>query len=211
MWPTTRGWLGPSDRRVLELAFRHAADWPPSADGRARSVHVNLAEQQLAGSGTELYETVVEVLESTGLPAEQVVFEITETALLDRGSAVQAVLDPLVGLGLRFYLDDFGTGYSSLSNLDRFPIAGLKVDRSFADGLGVGGERTAIVTGILRMAEALGIDAIVEGVERVEQLRTLLRLDCTSAQGYLFERPMEPDELRVVLAGGPVLIPRAQD
>ncbi|WP_372790257.1 EAL domain-containing protein [Paraconexibacter sp.] len=195
-------------QRVLELACGEAATWHRAAVGRPLPVHVNLAEQQLTGIGAHLADTVAQVLATAGIGAEQLVLEITETALLERASAVRAALTPLVDIGVRFYLDDFGTGYSSLGHLSSFPIAGLKIDRSFTAGLGLGGDKTAIVTAILRMAEVLEIDAVAEGVERTDQLLAIRRLGGTLAQGYLLAAPMDAYELRRLLAGGPILEPR---
>jgi len=198
------GLVVPLGRRVLELACLQAAHWPRDGHGRLRAVHVNLAAQQVGGAGSDLTAVVEDVLRTTRTPPQQLVLELTETALLERGAVAGDTLAHLVDLGVRFYLDDFGTGYSSLGYLDRFPIAGLKIDRSFVDGLGVHAEKTPIVKAILRMTEALGLDTVAEGVEREDQLAELRELGCTSAQGYLFARPMTGEALSELLLAGPL-------
>ena len=92
-------------------------------------------------------------------------------------------------------IDDFGTGYSSLSHLQRFPFDILKIDKSFVDELGVDQGGTEIVAAVVKLAHALGLQVIAEGVETERQLDALLRLDCDFAQGYLFSRPVPAHEL----------------
>lgn len=204
------GLVVPLGRRVLELACLQAGRWALDEDGQARTLHVNLSAQQVTGAGTALVPVVAEVLRLTRMPPEQLVLEITETALLDRGPAASEVLERLAATGVRISLDDFGTGYSSLGYLDRFPISGLKIDRSFIDGLGVHAEKRPIVDAILRMAQALGLEAVAEGVELEDQLQTLRELGCQTAQGHLFARPTDAESLAALLRRGTISLAPAR-
>jgi len=96
-------------------------------------------------------------------------------------------------------IDDFGTGYSSLVYLKQFPVGALKIDRRFVAGLGVDRDDEAIVTAIVRLAEALGHDIVAEGVETEEQVDWLQRLGCQRAQGYLFSRPVNATSIEALL------------
>ena len=102
---------------------------------------------------------------------------------------VGTVLDSLKSLGVSLSVDDFGTGYSSLTVLDQYPMDVLKIDRSFVERLGEGPERRAVFAASLRVADALHLTAVAEGVEEPEQLRELEELGCAAAQGYYFARP----------------------
>lgn len=187
--------------RVLALATTELQRrLPAGPDGRRPTLHVNLSAQQVAL--TDLVEIVDDVLRTSGWPAEALVLEVTETALLEPGGHAGHVLERLTRLGVRIVLDDFGTGYSSLSYLERFPISGLKIDRSFIAGLAHDEGKLPIVDAIVRLANALGIQSVAEGVEDEEQLRILTGLGCTAAQGYLFARPSPARELAAIVAGG---------
>ena len=113
---------------------------------------------------------------------------------------VSKTVQRMAGLGVRFVLDDFGTGYSSLAYLGELPIDGVKIDRSFVQTLN-SSERTAAITrAILRMAQALSIDVIAEGVETELQIEALLALGCNRAQGFYFSRPVAPELIPELLA-----------
>jgi excisionase family DNA binding protein len=114
-----------------------------------------------------------------------------------------AVLQQLRDLGVRVLLDDFGTGYSSLGYLHRFPLDGVKIDRTFATDLG-DGRAVPIVEAVVKMAQALGLDVVAEGVEGVDEARRLRRLGCAVAQGFVFAPPLEGAELEDALRTGVV-------
>jgi EAL domain-containing protein (putative c-di-GMP-specific phosphodiesterase class I) len=116
-------------------------------------------------------------------------FEITETSAMDDVGATVAAMEELKALGVGLVIDDFGTGYSSLTYLKRFPVDGLKVDRSFVAGLGTDDDDSAIVTAVIDLAHSLGMVAVAEGVENAEQLERLRELGCDTAQGYHLGRP----------------------
>jgi EAL domain-containing protein (putative c-di-GMP-specific phosphodiesterase class I) len=145
-------------------------------------------------------ETVSRALDRNGLPARLLGLEITEGLLMQDSEAVAETLRGLKELGVRLVLDDFGTGYSSLSYLHRFPIDQLKIDRSFVMGMEDRPESRAIVRAIVRMAQALGLGVVPEGVETEAQLEALVEMGCEYAQGFLLARPLDPDAVEQLLA-----------
>ena len=191
------GLIGEIGAWVLREACTQAARWRAL---RPIALHVNLSPRQVVDPS--LPGLVADTLEATGLPAEALVLEITETALMERGAVAPAVLRELKRIGVGLVLDDFGTGWSSLSHLRHFPISGLKVDRSFVAEMETGSPTSGlIVAGIVQMAHALGLDSVAEGVETREQAERLAELGCRHAQGYLFARPVGAAEIDRLLAG----------
>ncbi|WP_425466460.1 sensor domain-containing protein [Prauserella muralis] len=156
---------------------------------------VNLSARQL--DDATLVDTVRETLRTTGLDPGALCLEITESALVREPDAAAEVLTQLRALGVRLAIDDFGTGYSSLAQLWRLPLDTLKIDRSFVAGLGADDHKDAeaIVTSIVRMAHALGLTVIAEGVEHERQVTILRELGCDQAQGYYFGKPVSREEL----------------
>jgi diguanylate cyclase (GGDEF)-like protein/PAS domain S-box-containing protein len=152
-------------------------DWPPL------TVNVNLSSKQFS---PHLAEQVQQVLSKTGLAAQYLKLEITESVLMSHAESAIATLTELKQLGLRLAIDDFGTGYSSLSYLHRLPIDTLKIDRSFIQRVDSDGEQLAIVRTIMTLAWNLGMEVVAEGVETTKQLAQLRSLRCEYAQGYLF-------------------------
>ena len=128
-------------------------------------------------------------MQQTGIDADSLWLEITETALMSDTHAAGASLRELRGLGLHVSVDDFGTGYSSLTYLKRFPVEAIKIDRSFVAGLGLEADDTSIVEAVIGLGHSLGVLVIAEGVETPLQLTRLRELACDKAQGYLFGRP----------------------
>ena len=193
------GLIVPLGRTVLEQACDEAVTWNADREGREPlRVAVNFSPRQL--SHPNAVETVVEALESSGLPAELLCVEITESALVEDAAATLGTLNRLKELGVTLALDDFGTGYSSLTYVRRFPIDTLKIDRTFIEGIVGSSEDEAIVTAVLEMGRALGVHVVAEGVETEEQAARLRTLGCKLAQGYLFSRPIAPDAVRDLLA-----------
>jgi diguanylate cyclase (GGDEF)-like protein/PAS domain S-box-containing protein len=184
------GLIVPLGTWVLEESCRQAAAWKLEDQERTLSMAVNVSSRQL--QDPEFASLVARTLATTGLPADELVLELTESALLDEGEATSAAITALKAQGVRISLDDFGTGYSSLSHLRRFPIDVLKIDRSFVSGIDGGeeGER-ALVRSIIRLAHSLKLETVAEGVERPEQLAPLRALGVSYGQGFLFAKPME--------------------
>ncbi len=185
-------------RWVLETACTSAAQWRGSRRGsEAPGISVNLSVRQLMQR--DLEATIEGALILSGLEPDRLSLEITESVLLEDPEGVSATLTRVAELGVRFVLDDFGTGYSSLAYLSGLPIDGLKVDRSFVSDLGSDARSTAITTAIVRMAQALAVEVIAEGVETECQASALRELQCELAQGFYFHRPLDGESLSRLL------------
>jgi diguanylate cyclase (GGDEF)-like protein/PAS domain S-box-containing protein len=160
-------------------------------------ISVNLSVRQLQSDS--IIADVRGALETSGLPADSLVLEITESVMLaDTDFAVERLRE-LKALGVRLAMDDFGTGYSSLSYLSRFPVDILKMDRSFVGS----GENVALQSAIIALGASLDLDVVAEGIELPEQERSLHDLGCEIGQGFLFARPMPSSDLATFLAGRP--------
>ncbi len=195
------GMIEPIGRWVLQRACAQAAIWQESRpDSRPLGISVNLSVRQFMQRDFET--TVASVLEATGIEPSSLCLEITESVLMREPEAVSETLRRLARLGARFVLDDFGTGYSSLAYLGGLPIDGLKVDRSFVRSLGRNERTTAITTAIVRMAQALSIEVIAEGVEDERQLDALRDLGCELAQGFYFHRPLVAEAFSELISSG---------
>ena len=186
------------DRFVLREATRQLAAWRAIDPTFGKlSIAVNLSARQFGDP--ELVALVDDALRSARIPSEALWLEITETTVMGETGAPLAILQALRALGVRLSIDDFGTGYSSLVYLKRFPVDALKIDRSFITGLLEHHDDRAIVIAVIRLAEALGLTAVAEGVETEAQADWLRSHDCTTAQGYLFARPLPPAECERML------------
>jgi diguanylate cyclase (GGDEF)-like protein/PAS domain S-box-containing protein len=170
---------------------RERPDLPPV------QMAVNVSARQFAQP--DLLTTVAAALADAGLPAHQLCLELTESTVMEDAEHSIIAFEGLKGLGVQLAVDDFGTGYSSLDYLKRFPVDMLKVDRSFVVGIADDPEDAAIVTAVIRMAHALGLTALAEGVEHPSQLAALRSLGCDQAQGFLFSPPREASELSALL------------
>jgi diguanylate cyclase (GGDEF)-like protein/PAS domain S-box-containing protein len=174
--------------RILRDSLAQLAHWRATGLRFANcSLSVNVATQQLI-DGTFL-DVVAQALAETGIDADSLWLEITETALMADTKAAATALRDLRGLGLHLSVDDFGTGYSSLTYLKRFPVEQIKIDRSFVTGLGLESDDTSIVEAVVRLGHSLGLKVVAEGVETPLQLNRLRELHCDKGQGYLFGRP----------------------
>ncbi|MHC5656166.1 putative bifunctional diguanylate cyclase/phosphodiesterase [Stappia sp. ICDLI1TA098] len=185
------GQISQIDRFVLDEACRMAKDLARDPDGPLR-IAVNISPQSFRR--VDLVDQVAEALRLTGLPSRLLEVEITERLLLSDCDQVMSNLAKLAELGVRLALDDFGTGYSNIAYLARLKPDVLKIDRSF---LREGDEHTrrSIVTGIVRLAETLGAETVVEGVETEDDLSFAAEAGCPLAQGFHIGRPMVGDLL----------------
>jgi diguanylate cyclase (GGDEF)-like protein len=175
--------------------LRTAAEAVASVDSLA--AHVNVSAAQLRH---DLVATVTAALDDSGLSAERLVLELTETQLVAVHPDLLVDLRRLCDLGVKLSVDDFGTHYSSLTQLTTLPVTGLKVDRSFVMAMDVDDRARAIVHGVLGMAGAMGLDVVAEGVENADAATDLRRWGCPNAQGYLWGRPQPWHQLRDRLA-----------
>ena len=186
------GLIVPLGAWALHEACREAMRWPAEI-----RIGVNVSAVQFDAN---LEATVVAALAGSGLPAGRLKLEVTESLLMRNPDQAFAALHRLRGLGARIALDDFGTGYSSLSYLRRFPFDKLKIDRAFVKDI-ADPDAAAIVRAVVGIGERLGMGVVAEGVETPEQLDIVRREGCTEVQGFLFSRPLPPDEaLAFVLA-----------
>ncbi|CAA9337416.1 MAG: diguanylate cyclase/phosphodiesterase (GGDEF & EAL domains) with PAS/PAC sensor(s) [uncultured Nocardioidaceae bacterium] len=184
---------------VIEEAVAQAARWREAGTvGPDFRVNVNVAPRQLADPG--LVDAVLATLERHHLPPEGLVLEITERVLAGNEPETIEVMNRLHRAGVRLVLDDFGTGYSALSYLRRFPVSGLKIDRSFVSGLNTSADDAALVEAIVRLAQTFDLDLVAEGVETGSQSLILSRLGCRKAQGYLFAPPLPAGDITHRLA-----------
>jgi EAL domain-containing protein (putative c-di-GMP-specific phosphodiesterase class I) len=182
---------------ACQQARRRQADEPmtPSGDGDV-AVHVNLSAVELRDP--ELVGRVRDTLAAAQVDPRSVVFEVTESVLLDDTARVSTTIGELRALGVRFALDDFGTGYSSLSYLHTLPFDMLKIAKSFVDGLARGGREASFVRMIIELARTLGVTVIAEGIEAREQVAALVALECDLGQGFYLGRP-EPVRAELAL------------
>jgi diguanylate cyclase len=180
------GTIGLLTSWVIEEAMRQLAEW-----GR-RGLHVQLsvnisADDLLNG---DLAQRVSDLLKLYRVPAEQLIFEITESAVMREPEHALKVLNGLRECGISLSVDDFGTGYSSLAHLKRLPVQELKIDQSFVRNLDETSEDAVIVRSTIEMSHNLGLKVVAEGVEYEHSLRLLERWHCDTAQGYLISRPL---------------------
>ena len=195
------GLIVPLGRWILHQAARDAARLR-AAGGRPGRVQVavNVSAHQFAVPG--LTDEVAGALAEAGIPARALVVELTESALVHRKDRAVRDLHALKRLGVKLAIDDFGTGYSSLSYLQDFPFDGLKIDKSFVDDIAVSPRRAALIHGIVRIADTLGLYVVGEGVESQEQHRMLADAGCRFGQGYLYSRPIPVEAAVRLLASG---------
>jgi diguanylate cyclase (GGDEF)-like protein len=192
------GLIGPIGDWVLWQACQQVAAWQRDLPvGRTLELSVNLSPVQL--DQPDLAERIGAALRASGLAPHLLLLELTEGVLVRDVDSVTAMLDRLKSLGVRLAIDDFGTGFSSLGYLQRLPIDILKIDRSFVDRLGAGGEQMPLADAIVRLGQTLRMETIAEGIETDEQLVALRSLGCQYGQGYLFGRPGDPDTIGALL------------
>jgi EAL domain-containing protein (putative c-di-GMP-specific phosphodiesterase class I) len=148
----------------------------------------------------DLPSEVGELLRLNGVPAELLILEITESAVISDPLRTEAVLSRLANMGVRLSVDDFGTGYSSLTNLTRLPIDEIKIDRSFVTTMNSSPDKEVVVRSTIDLALNLGKQVVAEGVETAGVLQRLEDLGCHLAQGYYVSRPLPIAELDAWLA-----------
>ncbi|MCW3020551.1 MAG: diguanylate cyclase, partial [Solirubrobacterales bacterium] len=182
-------------RWVLREACREAVQWREA--GHPIGVAVNVSARQL---DTDDFITDVErTLRETGLEPSLLTVEITETALMRDLEQAAARLAKVKELGARVAIDDFGTGYSSMAHLQQLSVDALKIDRSFIAQMTHNKEGETIIRTLVQLGKALSIETLAEGIERTHELSLLQGERCDSGQGFLFARPLQPDDAAAFL------------
>jgi diguanylate cyclase (GGDEF)-like protein len=194
------GLIIPVGEWVLRKACTQARAWQFAGLTHLR-ISVNLSPKQFREK--ELPRKVESILKETGLEPGSLELELTESVLMDDQKHSASVLDELKDLGALIALDDFGIGYSSLGLLKAFPVDTLKIDRSFIRDIGEDEEDRAICSAIVNLGQALKLQVMAEGVETEAQMGILRECGCHLIQGFLFARPMPPDDVWTWLTTGP--------
>jgi diguanylate cyclase (GGDEF)-like protein/PAS domain S-box-containing protein len=183
----------------LREACRQISEWRAGVDAHAHlTMSVNLSAKQFLQPN--LVEDIRKLLVELALPPKALKLEITESTVMADPTAAVEMLQQIKSLGIDLAIDDFGTGYSSLSYLHRFPLDTLKIDRSFISGMGDDEEGMEIARTILPMANNLQLDVVAEGVETIQQVAFLKKLQCKYGQGYYFSRPLSAEGTTALLA-----------
>lgn len=195
------GLIVPIGRWALRAACKQIRDWMDAFEIPERfALSVNMSARQT--NDPLLFDTLQRAIEEFRVPPGRLKLELTESAVMGDPDAGAALLERLRELGCALYIDDFGTGYSSLSYLNRLPIDGLKVDRSFVQDLDGSKASATMVQMILDLARNLEVDVVAEGVETDAQAEQLLAMGCNRLQGYYFSRPLAPDDADALVAEG---------
>ena len=190
------GMILPIGAWVLREACLQAKKWQIQFPQTPLKMSVNLSAKQFLG---DIVREVRDILEETGLSAESLELEITETAVMEDAETTIKTLEELKKLGVKLAIDDFGTGYSSLAYIERFPLDSLKIDRSFVAQIGKASKRTAdrssdssvIMQAMKTLGHGLNIEITAEGIETPEQLSELRDMGCAIGQGFYFARPLD--------------------
>jgi EAL domain-containing protein (putative c-di-GMP-specific phosphodiesterase class I) len=204
-----RGWIGPHlfvpvaeetglisqlGDWVLGEACQVAREWPNL------TIAVNLSPIQFCDEG--FAERICALVRAAGVSPHQIELEVTEGVVLDQNETVRGALKRLRAEGFRIALDDFGTGYSSLSYLRDFEVDKIKIDKSFIQSLGQTMDAAAIVTAVVTLGHAMGLQVTAEGVETADQENFLRSAGCSQLQGFLFSRAVPADRLRSAMSEG---------
>ena len=150
----------------------------------------------------DFVDEIRELLQISGIPAENLEIEITESVMIDSVDKALQCIDEIKSMGIKIAIDDFGTGYSSLSYLHRFPANLLKIDKSFIDEMNKSDSSRKYIASIISIGHVLGFEVISEGVEEEDQLDTLKNVGCDLVQGYIWGRPLSPEDAgKLVISG----------
>jgi diguanylate cyclase (GGDEF)-like protein len=197
------GVIIPVGRWVLHSACRQLHAWHTAFPQWASlSVAVNVSVRQLLRP--DFADTVSRALREASLEPKFLTIELTESVVIERPEIVLATLSAVRQLGVKVHLDDFGTGYSSLAVLDRFPLDGVKIDRTFVQTLGREARAVQFVQAMVTLAQSLQLETVGEGVDSDDQLRELRAIGCTFGQGFFFARAVDVPSLEQMLRDDPV-------
>ena len=202
------GSIVPIGEWVLRTACRQLRRWSDELPAElVPYMSINVSVRQL--DDPSFADVLAHTLELTGVPASKIVLEITESMLTRDANAMIDQLHRLHAIGVRVAVDDFGTGFSMLSTLHRFPVDIVKLDRSFVLGLETDLTRASLIGCVVGLGESLSFETIAEGIEEPGQAEHLRALQLPLCQGFLFARPMPPEEVRNLLEQGVVTVPEA--
>jgi diguanylate cyclase (GGDEF)-like protein len=185
-------------RLVMRSACAQFGLWQSRGLGQGAVLRINVSPVQLVTDG--IVDTVAATLHEFGLDPSMVCLEITESVVVQDIDATRKTLFGLKDIGVQIAIDDFGTGYSVLTYLKSLPVDALKIDKGFVRNLDTNAGDLAIVRSTLALADAFGLDVVAEGVETVAAAKTLLRLGCNRAQGFLLSRPLDSPAMESLLA-----------
>jgi diguanylate cyclase (GGDEF)-like protein len=185
------GLIGDFGKFVLQRSCRQMVAWRSAAGWQDVVMWVNVSARQLLDPG--FADLVDRVLVESGLPAENLGLEVTESTFIEDSDMARTTLLQVRTQGVHVAIDDFGTGYSSLAQLEYLPVDVLKIDRRFTAEIATSGTGAGLVSAILTLAATMGLRVVAEGVETVVQRQLLLQLGCRSGQGYLWSRPLPPE------------------
>jgi len=186
------GLIVPLGRWVVRAACEQWIVWR-DAGCDPPPVAVNLSPRQF--SDVRLIDDIDAILTETGMPPAYLQLEVTESAAMDNPVRSFGMLEALRQRGLHVYIDDFGTGYSNLGQLKRMPIDALKIDKSFVSDVLTDSDDAEIVNAIIRLAHALKLRVVAEGVEQAGQVAFLRQSGCDEIQGYVVAKPLPPDQV----------------
>lgn len=190
------GLIVPIGEWVLKTACAQAVAWEKAGFGKLLMA-VNLSVRQF--NQKNLLKSITNVLEETGMDAQQLELELTESMIMDDAEGAEEILHSIKSLGIHLSIDDFGTGYSSLSYLKNLPVNTLKIDKSFTDDIVLHSDEAPIVASIIALAKNLKLNVIAEGVENYEQVRYLSAHGCNEIQGYCFSKPGAAETIETLL------------
>ena len=190
------GLIDPLGKHVLNKACKEAASWQNLTATPPR-VSVNLSVRQLKLGLTK--ETIIKILNDSGLASNQLIFEITESMIMTDTEESIKWMNSIRELGIEFSVDDFGTGYSSLSYLKRLPVDILKIDRSFINDVMTNSEDASLIETIIAIGRSQRLKVVAEGVEEKNQLNFLHKMQCDSVQGYFYSKPLPANEFAELL------------
>jgi|GEM_PF-3202929 diguanylate cyclase (GGDEF)-like protein len=180
------------DYWVLNTTCKQYKEWLDTKK-MSQPISINVSAHELKQKGYA--QNVLAVLRKHKIPAEKVILEITETSLIDNLEIARPILHELYDNGIRIAIDDFGTGYFSFQHLVSLPISEVKIDLTFVKGITTDKKKHAVCKFILKLAKALDLDVVAEGVETEEQVEALKELGCRVVQGFYYHKPVTADKL----------------
>lgn len=193
------GLIVPIGEWVLKTACKQAVAWEKAGFGKLLMA-ANLSVRQF--NQKNLLKSITDILKETGMDAQQLELELTESMIMDDAEGAEEILHSIKSLGIRLSIDDFGTGYSSLSYLKNLPVNTLKIDKSFTDDIVLHNDEAPIVASIIALAKNLKLNVVAEGVENYEQVRYLSSHGCNEIQGHYFSKPATAETMETLLKAG---------